>query len=216
MIDLLLPSGYQLDSGHTVLNQVQSGDGWQIFSTNSSGSLLLISKELADINFDSRVLSAKLFTCCTIYEEIFYLLETEPSYELNHVKYSEIPKVFSEAKAIENSVLIISMTNQVEMLDPAITRRGRFDFCIEVEMPSEEEFEEVFEYLVSDLPYNLNNKGELYSQLYGRQPSDVAFVVKETGRIATRLRDESLKTEYFMKAIDKLPKVDTRNKIGFI
>lgn len=450
MKDLLLPSGYQLESGHTVLKRVQSGNGWQIFSTTSNGRLLLISDELADINFNSDVLSDKLFTCCTIGEEIFYLLETEPSYELSHIKYSEVPKDFSEAKAfahafsetrklipevdlsdtiyiekfskllivgkgdrtadvlvlgrwltggvgisidnvdrikslsgisstellneifresgilkcaapakkeglhekefrlvgrhalekfliehvidiiknptvyhnlgiqfptpfifygspgcgktyaveklieylnfpsyyitsntvgspyihetskkvseifesaiekspsivvidemesflsnrssgiagqhhveevneflrlipraIENSVLIIGMTNQVEMLDPAVTRRGRFDFCIEVEMPREEEIEELFEHLVRNLPCDLDNKGDLYNQLYGRQPSDVAFVVKEAGRIAARLRDESLKTEYFMKAIEKLPKVENenRNKIGFI
>jgi hypothetical protein len=450
MKDLLLPSGHQLESGHTVLRKVQSGDGWQIYSTNCHGRLLLINEELAGINFASDVLSDKLFTCCTIGEEIFYLLETEASYELSHVKHSEVPKDFSEAKAfahafsntrkliprvdlsdtiyiekfsrllivgksdrtadvlvlgrwltggvgisidkvdrikslsgisstellneifyesgilkcapsvklegiyeeefrligrhalekfliehiidviknpsvyhklgikfptpfilygspgcgktyaveklieylnfpsfhitsntvgspyihetskkiseifesaianspsivvidemesflsnrsggiagqhhveevneflrlipraIESSVLVIGMTNQVEMLDPAVTRRGRFDFCIEVEMPREEEIEELFEHLVSKLPCDLDNKCELYDQLYGRQPSDVAFVVKEAGRIAARLRDESLKTEYFIRAIEKLPKVDikNRNKIGFI
>src|SRR3546814_16081302 len=33
-------------------------------------------------------------------------------------------------EAVKNEVLIIAMTNRIDMIDPAITRRGRFDHAI--------------------------------------------------------------------------------------
>lgn len=449
MTELLLPCGYKLESGQTVVKKIQVGNGWQIFTISDNGRLLVIEKDLAEINFINGVLPKTVFTFHTIDNNDYYFLESEERYELSHIKHSQVPKDLSEAKAfsfaltatrrlmpdvgfldaiyiekfsrllivgkgdidsntddlifgrwitggvnisinnlerikklsgiedtklldkmfiesgiseyvssnvkkslkgnfqligrhsvekflienvidiidnpevysnlgiefptpfvlyglpgcgktyavdklvdylafplyqitsntigspyihetskkvseifedaiknapsiividemdsflgtrssdmagqhhveevneflrlipkaIENKVLIVGMTNQIEMLDPAVIRRGRFDFCIEVEMPSKQEIEEIFEYLISDLPHCLENKCELYNELYGRQPSDVAFVVKEAGRIAARNRDDNLKFEYFTDAINKLPKIESVKKIGFI
>ncbi|MCS0083866.1 ATP-binding protein, partial [Vibrio alginolyticus] len=122
-------------------------------------------------------------------------------------------------KAIANNVLIIGMTNQLDMLDSAVTRRGRFDFCIEVKTPTRNEIEELFDHLVLNFPCDLEQCTEnIYNGLYGRQPSDVVFVVKEAGRIAARRRNNLLTSECFLMAIEKLPRLDNKkkNKIGFI
>jgi SpoVK/Ycf46/Vps4 family AAA+-type ATPase len=42
-------------------------------------------------------------------------------------------------EAVQQHVLIVAMTNRIEMIDPAILRRGRFDHIIEVGPASEEE-----------------------------------------------------------------------------
>lgn len=42
-------------------------------------------------------------------------------------------------EAAKNEVLIVAMTNRVEMIDPAIMRRGRFDHVIKVDFASEKE-----------------------------------------------------------------------------
>jgi hypothetical protein len=51
-------------------------------------------------------------------------------------------------EAIKNKVLIIAMTNQIDMIDPAVIRRGRFDHIISVEMPSKEEVSSLIESLL--------------------------------------------------------------------
>src|SRR3546814_3148906 len=40
-------------------------------------------------------------------------------------------------EAVKNEVLIIAMTNRIDMIDPAIQRRGRFDHVIKVDFASE-------------------------------------------------------------------------------
>ncbi|WP_089138974.1 ATP-binding protein [Vibrio rumoiensis] len=450
MNELYLPSGYNLPSGHKVTKKLQSGVGWQIFVTSNKSRLLVITGQLVRNNFNNDILSEKSFTSCYIGKELLYLYESEPRYELSHIKYSNVPKDFSEAisfayafdatrkiiseidlsnsiyieklsrllvigeftkvtitddlvlgrwlsggvslsaknierikslsgigdigllneillksgvvkesislaerdnnfhligrsqlqqflidhvidiienpifydkldidfptpfilygppgcgktyaieqlinylslpcfyiesstvgspyihetsrriaevfgdaikqspsvividemesfvscrsnvdagqyhveevneflrlipKAIDNKVLIIGMTNQLNIIDSAIIRKGRFDFCIEVNTPTKREIEELFDHLVFSLPCDLEQgKGDIYDGLYGRQPSDVDFVVKEAKRIAARRRCSLLTTDCFIMAIDKLPELNGKNnnKIGFI
>jgi cell division protease FtsH len=123
-------------------------------------------------------------------------------------------------EAMSNRVLVIGMTNRLEMIDPAILRRGRFDHVIEVGMPSEKEVTELVIALLGKMPV----EGELsietaISTLKGRPLSDAAFAVREAGRLAAR----SGKTDLDQKALDaamaKLPDVpdeEKSNPIGFI
>jgi SpoVK/Ycf46/Vps4 family AAA+-type ATPase len=55
-------------------------------------------------------------------------------------------------EAVKNDVLIIAMTNRIEMIDPAIQRRGRFDHVIKVDFASEVEVQSLLDKLLSSLP----------------------------------------------------------------
>ena len=55
-------------------------------------------------------------------------------------------------EATKNDVLIIAMTNRVDMIDPAILRRGRFDHVINVDFASEGEVLSLLEKLLTTLP----------------------------------------------------------------
>jgi len=55
-------------------------------------------------------------------------------------------------EAVKNDVLIIAMTNRIEMIDPAIQRRGRFDHVIKVDFASEVEVQALLDKLLSSLP----------------------------------------------------------------
>jgi cell division protease FtsH len=90
-------------------------------------------------------------------------------------------------EAIKNRVLIIAMTNRIEMIDPAILRRGRFDHVVKVDMASEEEVRALLGKLVTDLPCeNDIDVAILAKRLTGRPLSDVAFSVREGARLAAR------------------------------
>lgn len=121
-------------------------------------------------------------------------------------------------EASKNRVLVIAMTNMIDSIDPAILRRGRFDHIIEVTMPSVAEIRLVLSSLLSKLPLtddiNIETAAE---KLQGRPVSDVAFVVKEAGRMTVRQRKEAINNDILAASINLLPPVkDGGRKIGFI
>ncbi|MDT0619940.1 ATP-binding protein [Salinisphaera sp. P385] len=123
-------------------------------------------------------------------------------------------------EAIENRVFIAGMTNRLEMIDPAILRRGRFDHVIEVGMPSKEEVAALLESLLETLPTASNlDLGHVTHVLAGKAPSDIAFVVKEAGRLAARVGSLEIHQAQLEKAVEALPKEkksETTRPIGFV
>ncbi|WP_413914210.1 AAA family ATPase [Candidatus Skiveiella danica] len=59
-------------------------------------------------------------------------------------------------EAAKSDVLIVAMTNRIEMIDPAILRRGRFDHVIKVDLHSEVEVLSLLEKLLSTLPTDVS------------------------------------------------------------
>lgn len=124
-------------------------------------------------------------------------------------------------EAIKNHVLIIAMTNKIEMIDPAILRRGRFDHVVKVGMASEEEVHALLEKLVKDLPCeNDIDAALLAKRLTGRPLSDVAFAVREGARLAAREGKDKLDQSSLLLAMDATPlrsnDEGASKKIGFI
>ena len=122
-------------------------------------------------------------------------------------------------EAIKNKVLIIAMTNMIEMIDPAILRRGRFDHIIEVGMPSREEVSSLVDSLLGKLPTADDlNLDKILDALTGKALSDSAFVIREAARLAAKAGKTQLDQESVDAALDSLPK-DTEKKsrrIGFV
>ncbi|RZT98269.1 ATPase family protein associated with various cellular activities (AAA) [Advenella incenata] len=122
-------------------------------------------------------------------------------------------------EAINSNVLIIAMTNLIDMIDPAILRRGRFDHIIEVGMPSREEVESLIESLLSKLPVTDElNIARMLDVLAGKALSDVTFVIREAARLAAKNGKTQLDQECIDAAVNGLPNSqDKKGKsIGFI
>ena len=119
-------------------------------------------------------------------------------------------------EAISQKVLIFAMTNKIDSIDQAILRRGRFDHIIEVKMACAEEIESLLNYKFSELPVEKDvSVKEIAKKLDGHPMSDIAFVLREAGRFAVKQRLKSISKECFEKALESLPKGETRRKIGF-
>ena len=121
-------------------------------------------------------------------------------------------------EAIKNKVLIIAMTNMIEMIDPAILRRGRFDHIIEVGMPSREEVASLVDSLLSKLPRAEHlNMDKIFDALTGRALSDSAFVMREAARLAAKSGKTKLDQESIEAALNSLPKDQEKKsrRIGF-
>ena len=113
------------------------------------------------------------------------------------------------------------MTNRVDMIDPAILRRGRFDHVLKVDFASEVEILSLLEKLLSLLPKDDDvDVGYFTKHLAGRPLSDVTFVVREGARLAARAGKERLDQESLLAALSSAPARDRegseRRRIGFV
>ena len=124
-------------------------------------------------------------------------------------------------EAAKNEVLIIAMTNRIDMIDPAIQRRGRFDHVIKVDFASEIEVQSLLVKLLSSLPKERDVDSEpLARELAGRPLSDVAFVVREGARLAARSGKDRLDQASLLSAMHSAPAREREGgvlrRIGFI
>lgn len=125
-------------------------------------------------------------------------------------------------EATKNEVLVIAMTNRIDMIDPAIQRRGRFDHVIEVGFASEIEVRSLLDKLLSSLPKGPDvDSAPLAKELAGRPLSDVAFVVREGARLAARSGKERLDRDSLLAALRTTPAREreggeTKRRTGFI
>ena len=125
-------------------------------------------------------------------------------------------------EAVKNDVLIIAMTNRIEMIDPAIQRRGRFDHVIKVDFASEVEVLSLLDKLLSSLPKESDvDPKPLAKELAGRPLSDVSFVVREGARLAARSGKEKLDQDSLLSALCASPAREreggeTKRRIGFV
>lgn len=126
-------------------------------------------------------------------------------------------------EAVKNDVLIIAMTNRIEMIDPAIQRRGRFDHVINVGFASELEIRSLLDHLMTTLPMEADvDAGPLAKELSGRPLSDVSFVVREGARLAARSGKHKLDQESLLSALRSSParpregSDEPKRRIGFI
>jgi DNA-binding Lrp family transcriptional regulator len=163
--------------------------GWPTFQIDSSsiGSSFIhgTSKKIAEI-FDIAIKNAP--SVLIIDEMESFLADREIGAGSSHHRVEEVAEFLRRIpEAIKNKVLIVAMTNRIDMIDPAILRRGRFDHHIKVDMASEAEISSLLKKLISEIPHEDDiDIPYLSDQLKGRPLSDVTFTVREAARLAAR------------------------------
>lgn len=109
-------------------------------------------------------------------------------------------------EAVNGGVLVIAMTNKLEMVDPAILRRGRFDHILHVGFAGETEIAALLTAMLHDLPCEADiDVPSLADALAGRPLSDVTFVVREASRLAARSGRETLDAASLNAALQSSP-----------
>lgn len=194
---------------------------WPSYSidSNSVGSPYIheTSKKISDV-FDKAIDSAPSVVVIDEMESFLSDRRSGSSSGLHHVE--EVAEFLRRIpEAIKNKVLIIAMTNLIEMIDPAILRRGRFDHIIEVGMPSREEVASLVDSLLSKLPKADGlNVDKILDALTGKALSDSAFVIREAARLAAKAGKTELDQESIVAALNSLPKDQEKKsrRIGFV
>jgi len=195
---------------------------WPSYPINSStvGSPYIheTSKKISEI-FDKAIDSSPSVIIIDEMESFLSDRRSGGTLQQHHVEeVSEFLRRIPEA--IASRVLVIAMTNMIELIDSAILRKGRFDHIIEVGMPSINEVSSLVESLLNKIPKSNNlDLTVIAEELTGRPLSDVAFVVRESARLAAKAGKKMIDQESIEEALQQNIPHDQEKKerrIGFI
>ena len=195
--------------------------GWPSFSIDSSSVaspyIHETSKKVAEV-FDKAIDNAP--AVLVIDEMEAFLADREMG--SGHHRVEEVAEFLRRIpEAVKSNVLIIAMTNRIEIIDPAILRRGRFDHVLKVGFANESEIMSLLDKLVSHLPKDESIDVAFFAkELAGRPLSDVSFVVREGARLAAKSGKDKLDHESLKAALDCAPSREregsTPRRIGFV
>jgi len=104
-----------------------------------------------------------------------------------------------------SGVIVMAATNRADILDKALTRAGRFDRQIYVDLPDVSERKEIFE--VHLKPIKLSKSLDvnfLARQTPGFSGADIANVCNEAALIAARTSKKSVEKQDFLDAVDRI------------
>ena len=148
-----------------------------------------------------------------------FLADRDLGTATSHHRVEEVAEFLRRIpEATKRHVLIVAMTNKIDIIDPAILRRGRFDHVIEMGYPEEEEVKALLDMLLSGMPKEEGiDCANLAARLAGRPLSDAAFVVREGARLAARAGRSALDAASLEAALASAPSRtgDSGPRIGF-
>jgi cell division protease FtsH len=194
--------------------------GWPVFQVEASSIaspyIHETSRKVAEV-FDKAMKSAP--SVVVIDEMDAFLVDRQMG--SGHHRVEEMAEFLRRIpEAAKNEVLVIAMTNRIEMIDPAVLRRGRFDHVVRVDYASTAEVRSLLDSLLSNVPKEEDvDPSLLVNALAGRPLSDVAFVVREGARLAARSGKSQLDQQSLMKAMQSSPareQADNSRRIGFL
>jgi len=123
-------------------------------------------------------------------------------------------------EAIAAGVLVIAMTNRLDMIDAAFLRRGRFDHIVKVDYAGEGEVRALLVAMLAGLPAADDIDIDLLARRLALRPiSDAAFVVREGARLAARSKLAAIDNASLQAALSAAETRDpalSKSRIGFI
>lgn len=103
------------------------------------------------------------------------------------------------------SVIVLSATNRPDVLDSALTRPGRFDRQITLDLPHKEAREKILIIHTRNVPLNNDvNLENMAARTVGFSGADLKNLVNEAALLAARQQKDKVSAEDFDKARDKI------------
>jgi cell division protease FtsH len=156
---------------------------------------------------------AKAYGACIIFiDEIEVLGRTRVVYDAfggGQEGNSTLNQLLVEMDGVTDNdapVVVIGAMNMAEaVLDPALTRPGRFDRKIRIDLPNLGERQQIFEYYAKKLKVDPSvDMGRLARKAIYKSPAEIENILKEAALIAARDRRESLTYKDFTAAIERI------------
>ena len=102
-------------------------------------------------------------------------------------------------------VIVVAATNRADILDRALTRAGRFDRQISIDLPELDERKEIFEVHTKILKTEKNlDLDFLARQTPGFSGADIANLCNEAALLAAKKGKQSIEKEDFLESVDRI------------
>ena len=119
----------------------------------------------------------------------------------------------------KKGIFVIGTTNRIDLIDPAVLRKGRMDLHVEIPAPDEKTRSLIFNIHLKDRPLADDVDCMALAGLTDNYAAaDIAFIVNEAAMTAA-LADEPISQNHLLNSIksnkSSLPPKENRTKIGF-
>ncbi|WP_028777208.1 AAA family ATPase [Shimazuella kribbensis] len=126
-----------------------------------------------------------------------------------HKEYDQtLNQLLTEMDGIKKNdiaVFVIAATNRKDLLDAALTRPGRFDRHISVDLPDKEGRAHILSLHMKKRPIHENvNVNKIAQETYGFSGASLASVVNEAAIYAMRSESKDIRDQHFAQAVDKV------------
>ncbi len=123
----------------------------------------------------------------------------------NDEREGTLNQLLTEMDGFEETagIVVIAATNNIEVMDSALLRAGRFDRRIFVELPTASERASILEKYLHHVPYELSID-ELAKMTVGFNGASLAALTNEAALLCLRKNEFQVKIEHFLAVKDKV------------
>ncbi|MDO9208137.1 MAG: AAA family ATPase [Sulfuricurvum sp.] len=123
----------------------------------------------------------------------------------NDEREGTLNQLLTEMDGFEETsgIVVIAATNNIEVMDGALLRAGRFDRRIFVELPTASERISILEKYLQHIPNDLSID-EIAKMTVGFNGASLAALVNEAALLCLRRKEFQVKTEHFLAVKDKV------------
>ncbi|NUN11397.1 CDC48 family AAA ATPase [Candidatus Micrarchaeota archaeon] len=144
--------------------------------------------------------------CIIFFDEIDAIAPARRGDDSSHVIEGVVNTLLAEMDGLQSmkDVVVIATTNRVDIIDPAVTRPGRFDKLLEVPLPDVQSREQILSVHTGKMPLDKNvNLRDLAKLTEGYSGADLEALCREAGMNALRenLRAKIVSEKHFTAAL---------------
>jgi cell division protease FtsH len=123
----------------------------------------------------------------------------------NDEREGTLNQLLTEMDGFEGSsgIIVIAATNQIEVLDPALLRAGRFDRRIFVDLPTPKEREAIINKYLTHIPHDVKSS-EIARMAVGFSGAALAALVNEAALLALRQNEIRVTRDHIYQVKDKV------------
>lgn len=123
----------------------------------------------------------------------------------NDEREGTLNQLLTEMDGFEDTagVVVIAATNNIEVMDNALLRAGRFDRRIFVELPTSSERASILEKYLKNIPHELSID-EIAKMTVGFNGASLAALTNEAALLCLRRHEFQVKIEHFLSVKDKV------------
>jgi ATP-dependent metalloprotease FtsH len=123
----------------------------------------------------------------------------------NDEREGTLNQLLTEMDGFEETsgIVVIAATNNIDVMDAALLRAGRFDRRIFVELPTANEREAILQKYLRHIPHDLSI-AEIAKMTVGFNGASLAALVNEAALLCMRQNEIQVRTEHFLAVKDKV------------